>query len=58
MLLADARDIAVRMTDAGTLGEHLGDVQRRLELLRGGGLPGPTALTAAELRLLDRPPPA
>ena len=53
MLLSEARDIVGRMSDPGTLGEQLGDVQRRLELLRGGDLPGPTALTAAELRLLS-----
>jgi LuxR family maltose regulon positive regulatory protein len=53
MLLSQARDIVGRMSDPGTLGEQLGDVQRRLELLRGGDLPGPTALTAAELRLLS-----
>jgi LuxR family transcriptional regulator, maltose regulon positive regulatory protein len=52
MLLSDARDIVGRMPDLGVLGEQLGDIQRRLELLRGGDLPGPTALTAAELRLL------
>ena len=52
MLLSDARDIVRRMPDLGILGDQLGDVQRRLELLRGGDLPGPTALTAAELRLL------
>ncbi|HEX6577420.1 MAG TPA: LuxR C-terminal-related transcriptional regulator [Jiangellaceae bacterium] len=52
MLLSDARDIVGRLPDLGVLGEQLGDVRRRLELLRGGDLPGPTALTAAELRLL------
>jgi LuxR family transcriptional regulator, maltose regulon positive regulatory protein len=53
MLLSDAREILGRMTDSGTLGDQLADVQRRLELIRGGDLPGPTALTAAELRLLS-----
>ncbi|MGH3926201.1 MAG: LuxR C-terminal-related transcriptional regulator, partial [Pseudonocardiaceae bacterium] len=53
MLLSDAREIAGRMPDLGTLGEQLVDVQRRLEVIRGGDVPGPTALTAAELRLLS-----
>ncbi|MGH8823890.1 MAG: LuxR C-terminal-related transcriptional regulator [Jiangellaceae bacterium] len=53
MLLSDAREIVGRLPDDGTLGEQLGGVQRRLELLRGGDVPGPTALTAAELRLLS-----
>jgi len=53
MLLSDAREIVGRMPDPGTLGEQLVDVQRRLEVIRGGDVPGPTALTAAELRLLS-----
>ena len=53
MLLSDAREIVGRMPDLGTLGEQLVDVQRRLEVIRGGDVPGPTSLTAAELRLLS-----
>jgi LuxR family maltose regulon positive regulatory protein len=53
MLLSDAREIVGRMTDSGTLEDQLAEVQHRLELIRGGDLPGPTALTAAELRLLS-----
>ncbi len=53
MLLSDAREIVGRMPDPGTLGEQLVDVQQRLEMIRGGDVPGPTALTAAELRLLS-----
>ena len=50
--LADAREVIARLPDLGTLGGQLADLQRRLRQLRTGGLPGPTALTPAELRLL------
>jgi LuxR family transcriptional regulator, maltose regulon positive regulatory protein len=53
MLLSDAREIVRRMQDPGVLTDQLTHVQRRLEQIRGGDLPGPTALTAAELRLLS-----
>lgn len=53
MLLSDAREIVRRMQDPGILTDQLADVQHRLEQIREGDLPGPTALTAAELRLLS-----
>ncbi|WP_162606095.1 LuxR C-terminal-related transcriptional regulator [Jiangella aurantiaca] len=52
-LLADARDIVARVPDLGTLGDQLGELQRRLGQFQVRGVPGPTSLTAAELRLLS-----
>ena len=50
--LADAREAIARLPDLGTLGDQVVDLQRRLRQLRAGSMPGPTALTPAELRLL------
>lgn len=52
-LLSDAHDIVAGLPDLGALGDQIADLRRRLGQVQGVGVPGPTSLTAAELRLLS-----
>jgi LuxR family maltose regulon positive regulatory protein len=52
VLLSEIADILVKRPDLGILGEEVADVRRGFDSWHRVGLPGPSALSTAELRLL------